>query len=542
MRETKETTNLSPPMTPTRLTQPSTFNQAASAMTSMHLNDLSEPMTYPTTPYATASDTAAYSMMPTTAATTAQVSAAAANAANLAAPHGLAMSMTPNLVGWNSPIASVPYVMTMPGGSQSPVPVTYGSYPPTPSSLSHEFNVPTLSSPAGMVPVGRTVYIGNMPPEASAEELLDLVHYGPIENVRLLPEKACAFISFLCGQVAAAFHADSSVRRISLHNRELKIGWGKPSVPPPAIVYAVQHQQASRNVYFGQLDEHVTEETLRSSLSKFGPIDQVKLIREQNIAFVHFLSIQTAMKVVTTLPMSPEWSKYRINYGKDRCAYVPKGQQQIQAHNHQAAAMGLATAMWLGYPTSYSNYGHVPPCYLDAGAEMNTTSDGSTPARLQGHPLGNVEPQLHQFGNRTVYLGNLHPDTTAEDICNHVRGGILQSIRYMPDRHIAFITFVDHNAALTFFHMALVSGITVHNRRLKIGWGKPTGPLSPAIALAVQSGASRNVYIGNVSDPALMNENKIRTDLSAYGELEMVNTLPERNCVRINELAVLSAW
>ena len=125
---------------------------------------------------------------------------------------------------------------------------------------------------------------------------------------------------------------------------------------------------------------------------------------------------------------------------------------------------------------------------------------------------------------------------------NHVRGGILQSIRYMPDRHIAFITFVDHNAALTFFHMALVSGITVHNRRLKIGWGKPTGPLSPAIALAVQSGASRNVYIGNVSDPALMNEKKIRTDLSAYGELEMVNTLPERKCVRINELAVLSAW
>ena len=39
-----------------------------------------------------------------------------------------------------------------------------------------------------------------------------------------------------------------------------------------------------------------------------------------------------------------------------------------------------------------------------------------------------------------------------------------------------------------------------------------------------------------------MDEKKIRTDLSAYGELEMVNTLPERNCVRIKELAVLNAW
>lgn len=443
---------------------------------------------------------------------------------------------------------------TMPGSSQAAAAsaaaampmASYGTYAPSPQP---DFLPQAMTAAsAGMVPVGRTVYMGNLPSDVTAEELLDNVHFGPIENVRMLPEKNCAFVSFLCGQVAAAFHADSSVRRISLRNRELKIGWGKPSVPPPAVMYAVQHHNASRNVYLGQLDETVTDESLRTALGKFGPLDQVKLIREQNIAFVHFLSIQTAMKAVSSLLIDADWSKFRINYGKDRCAYVPKGQQQIQAHNHQAAAMGLATAMWLGYPTGYMNYGQIPqPPYFPAdasgvgggsgtdssGTSSNGTSDSSR-ARGQPHPmLGNVEPQLHQFGNRTVYLGNLHPDTTAEDICNHVRGGILQSIRYMPDRHIAFVTFVDHNAALTFFHMALVSGISVLNRRLKVGWGKPSGPLSPAIALAVQSGASRNVYIGNISDPSRMSEDKIWHDLSQYGELEMVNTLRERSCVRI---------
>lgn len=39
--------------------------------------------------------------------------------------------------------------------------------------------------------------------------------------------------------------------------------------------------------------------------------------------------------------------------------------------------------------------------------------------------------------NRTVYLGNVHPETTAEDLCNAIRGGVLQSIRYMPEKHIA---------------------------------------------------------------------------------------------------------
>lgn len=389
-----------------------------------------------------------------------------------------------------------------------------------------------------MVPIGRTVYVGNLPAEASVDELLSLVKFGPIENVRLLPDKNCAFISFLSAQVAAAFHADSSVRHISLHGQELKIGWGKPSVPPPAVVMAVQQHQASRNVYIGQLDENTTEQDLRNDLGRFGPIDQVKIVRDQAIAFVHFLSIQTAMKAVATLPTEPKWSGKRINYGKDRCAYVPKGQQQIQAHNHQAAAMGLAAATWLGYPTGYMNYGSNNVGMFEGTPPQRRASSEDSDGRS---PVSNVEPQYHQFGNRTVYLGNLHPDTTAEDICNHVRGGILQYIRYMPDRHIAFVTFIDANAALAFFHMASLTGITIHNRRLKIGWGRPSGALSPAMALAVQSGASRNVYLGNIDNPEMMNEDKIRADLSQYGELEMVNTLKERNCAFANFLNIQSA-
>ena len=49
------------------------------------------------------------------------------------------------------------------------------------------------------------------------------------------------------------------------------------------------------------------------------------------------------------------------------------------------------------------------------------------------------------------------------------------------------------------------------------------------------------MYIGNISDHALMNEEKIRQDLSQYGELEMVNTLRERNCAFANFTNIQSA-
>ena len=405
-------------------------------------------------------------------------------------------------------------------GGQSPMSAqgmfSPSAYGPNPAALAGGHGAAFLSPHAmGMMSphaqqnaTGRTVYVGNLPAEASVDELLSQVKFGPIENVRILPEKNCAFISFLDGNMAAAFHADASVKKMSLHNQELKIGWGKPSACPTPILMAVQQNQATRNVYLGQLDEETTEQSLRDDLSRFGPIDQVKIVRDKNIGFIHFLSIGTAIKVVSSLPSEPAWSGKRVNYGKDRCAYVPKSQQQNQAHNSQAAAMGMAAAASLGYPTGYNpaaaaataaalggGYGNIP----SPGAGGNDESRSPAAVASVFGPMANTAA-LQQMGNRTVYLGNIHPDTSTEEICNHIRGGILQNIRFIPEKHIAFITFIESNAALAFYHLASYSGIMIHQRRLKIGWGKHSGPLSPAIAMAVQAGGSRNVYIGNIED------------------------------------------
>src|SRR6201992_1926456 len=143
---------------------------------------------------------------------------------------------------------------------------------------------PSMQLAPGLVSgTSRTVYLGNIPPETSAEEILGHVRSGQIESVRLLPDKNCAFISFLDGSSATHFHSDAILKKLAIRGQDIKVGWGKPSQVPTSVALAVQQSGASRNVYLGNISEEVTEQELRDELGKFGPIDTVKIVREKSI-------------------------------------------------------------------------------------------------------------------------------------------------------------------------------------------------------------------------------------------------------------------
>jgi RNA recognition motif-containing protein len=365
----------------------------------------------------------------------------------------------------------------------------------------------------------RTVYLGNIPADTSAEEILSHVRSGQIESVRLLPEKNCAFISFLDSSSATHFHSDAILKKLSIKGNDIKIGWGKPSTVPTSVSIAVQQSGASRNVYLGNLPEEITEQELREELGKFGPIDTVKMVREKAIAFVHFLSISNAVKTVAQLPQDPRWGPpRRVYYGKDRCAYVSKTQQQ-----NAAQYLGIAPG-----------YAHV----LN-GADRDLISNALAQQSVAAAAVATTAGGVNNLGNRTVYLGNIHPETTLEEICNVVRGGLLHHIRYIPDKHICFVTFIDPTSAASFYALSNLQGLMIHNRRLKIGWGKHSGALPPAIALAVSGGASRNVYIGNLDES--WSEERLRQDFAEYGEIELVNTLREKSCAFVNFTNIANA-
>lgn len=375
------------------------------------------------------------------------------------------------------------------------------------------------TSPAWMSQTSRTVYLGNIPADTTAEELLSHVRSGQIESVRMLADKNCAFISFLDGSSATHFHSDAILKKLNIKGQDIKIGWGKPSQVPTSVAIAVQQSGASRNVYLGNLPDDITEQELREDLNSFGAIDTIKMVREKNIAFVHFLSINNAVKTVAQLPQDPKWQPpRRVYYGKDRCAYVSKTQQQ-----NAAQYLGIAPG-----------YAHV----LN-GADRDLISNALAQQSVAAAAVATTAGGVNNLGNRTIYLGNIHPETTIEEICNVVRGGLLHHIRYIPDKHICFVTFIDPTSAASFYALSNIQGLMIHNRRLKIGWGKHSGPLPPAIALAVSGGASRNVYIGNLDES--WSEERLRQDFAEYGEIELVNTLREKSCAFVNFTNIANA-
>ncbi|KAG9236865.1 hypothetical protein BJ875DRAFT_202223 [Amylocarpus encephaloides] len=437
----------------------------------------------------------------------------------------------PQQPGMNSPVQQMsPQIyQNLVSPSTYGAPQFYNPQSPTQTSFSTMNNQMQQmqiqpSSPIHMSPglvsgTSRTVYLGNIPPETSAEEILGHVRSGQIESVRLLPDKNCAFISFLDGSSATHFHSDAILKKLSIRGQDIKVGWGKPSQVPTSVALAVQQSGASRNVYLGNLEENVLEEELRDELSKFGPIDTVKIVREKGIGFVHFLSIGNAIKAVSQLPQEPKWqSPRRVYYGKDRCAYVSKTQQQN-------------AAQYLGIAPGYS--------HVLNGADRDLISNALAQQSVAAAAVATTAGGINNLGNRTVYLGNIHPETTIEEICNVVRGGLLHHIRYIPDKHICFVTFIDPTSAASFYALSNLQGLMIHNRRLKIGWGKHSGALPAAIALAVSGGASRNVYVGNLDES--WSEERLRQDFSEYGEIELINTLREKSCAFVNFTNIANA-
>lgn len=345
----------------------------------------------------------------------------------------------------------------------------------------------------------RTIYLGNVHKDMNPHDILKCVHSGNIDSFRAVPEKNCAFLTFVEPASAQMFYQEFLTKKLVVGETEIKIGWGKPNTMPHAMKMQIQ-SGATRNVYLGRLTETDTEESIRSALSAFGPIEQIKLLREKNIAFVHFLSIAAATKCITTLPTDPAWKTKRVNYGKDHCSDMADQFNSVGAYGNPYGAVG-------GF--GFDPYG------LNAGYAMQNNTV-----------------------QRTLYFGNVHPEATCEDLCNIIRGGALLQIRFFPDKRIAFVSFMDAETAMTVYNHAATTGFVIKGRKVRVGWGKPNS-IPPQVAIAFQNGATRNIYIGGIDDN--FSVEKLRTDFSEFGEVELVNVFKEKNCAFVNFTSIVNA-
>jgi len=384
----------------------------------------------------------------------------------------------------------------------------------------------TPNAPQMMInPLLRTVYIGNLPNGTTYEELLNHVRGGKLDNAKIFEDKNYAFVTFVEASSAVAFYQSATLRRITIHNQDAKIGWGKPVQISPNILLAVQNN-ATRNIFIGNLDETITQEYLEKEFSQFGPIDVIKVLPEKRIAFVHMTSIAAAMKAIQTFQNEKRWIDHRINYGNDRCALPVK--LKTNSNNN-----GLLFGNNNGLP--FSQYGNNTfPSLL----QITSTTANNYP-NLYSSSFPTVILNSNPSYNRTVYLGGFGPDITIKDICDVIRGGILQEIKYKSEGNCAFVTFVDPNTATSFYNRVSCEGIIIKGKRItKVGWGKhPT--LSQHLSTAIQNGATRNVYVGQLENGTT--EEKLRKDFSEFGDIELVNLIPEKKYGFINFTSIKAA-
>lgn len=150
-----------------------------------------------------------------------------------------------------------------------------------------------------------------------------------------MSDKNIAFITFIDASAALSFYNRGMTDGLALKGKRVKFGWGKPTPLPHTVASAVLHLSASRNVYIGSLDENITEEILAEDFQEFGEIELVNLVPEKNIGFVNFTDIMSAVKAVELMRQqfqqegiitvgNRDYSRFKINFGKDRCGNPPR--------------------------------------------------------------------------------------------------------------------------------------------------------------------------------------------------------------------------
>ncbi|KAI9592845.1 hypothetical protein BDF19DRAFT_387922, partial [Syncephalis fuscata] len=381
----------------------------------------------------------------------------------------------------------------------------------------------------------RTIYLGGLPSNADARDILEQIRaHGVIESIRMLPERGCAFVSFLSAAAASAFHNDYAGsnangnhgannsangngnngsgpaltrRSLVVSGQEIKVSWGKPSPVPLHVLRAAEEDGATRTVFISSLVLEDTEPRVRDACEQFGEVETLRWFPDRRIAFAHFTSIADAIRCVAWFrSATDQWFGRHVGYGRDRCVLV----------NGTLQPDGPSTGL----------------SQLD---RMDLGRGSPTAMMMLDQPMVPPSPD-----HRTVYLGNLKRSTTVEDLCNVIRGGALERIRLIPEKRIAFVSFITADSAADFYRRALHPGLVVKHQRLRPGWGRPR-PLPSEVMRAVSVGASRNVYLGGLDDARVFTVERLRDDFAEYGEIELVNTLPERQCAFVNFTSVAAA-
>ena len=186
--------------------------------------------------------------------------------------------------------------------------------------------------------------------------------------------------------------------------------YGKPSPVPSQVTLAIQQSDASRNGYLWGLDEYATEVQLRDDLSRFGLIDQFKIVRHKDIGIIHYLSMSVATKVCSIALITWYYCLVSARYSRvreRRLSTLSLGALLgREARQLRQGSMLFCPQVSTSRRASYSS-GHSPvSCRLD----FPLAHSGSMQLRVSHDPYLSFTPDLGGTNgmNRMNRLGGLN--------------------------------------------------------------------------------------------------------------------------------------
>ncbi|KAI9294583.1 ARM repeat-containing protein [Neoconidiobolus thromboides FSU 785] len=161
----------------------------------------------------------------------------------------------------------------------------------------------------------RSLWVGNLDPNVSSNDLLALFSpYGPIESLRVLPEKECAFVNF--HSLEDAIKAKDDMQGGRMGSLNIRIGFGKAD-PTYATTTEVQTTNPTRALWIGNISASTSSAILQSIFSNFGIVESARVLVHKNCGFVNFTTVEAAQKARDTMNGKEiSGSVVRIGYGK----------------------------------------------------------------------------------------------------------------------------------------------------------------------------------------------------------------------------------
>ncbi|TYJ58191.1 hypothetical protein B9479_001015 [Cryptococcus floricola] len=310
------------------------------------------------------------------------------------------------------------------------------------------------------------LYVGNLSPRVTDYMLTEIFAVaGPVASAKIIQDRNFQHGGFNYGFVEYADMRSAEQALTTLNGRkifdsEIRVNWAYQGNQNK------EDTQHHFHVFVGDLSPEVNDDVLSKAFGAFGSMSEARVMWDMNsgksrgYGFLSFRDKADAEQAIAS--MNGEWlgsRAIRVNWAN----------QKTQTGGARTGTPGSAP---MGMPPMGMGQGMPPP----AAAPMPTAPVYAAPPSA---PLSyeSVASQTPEF-NSTVYVGNLIPYTTQQDLIPVFQGyGYIVEIRMQADRGFAFVKLDTHqNAAMAITHL---QNQLVHGRPIKCSWGKDKGSMEP---------------------------------------------------------------